>query len=530
MKPLPARLTFLAFSALVFLGLTTVGCQNSGGSAEHKNHKGKQKPANLIQKNGKQTTGFGEVTLRIQTTAGIPLSGARIQVGTFRGISDAGGFLRLSRLTPGRMTARIEHPGYAETFKVLRASENTKTLARVYMVKERLRLLKNMSRSQKITMSDIEIEIPGGTFVNDKGQTVESARLKFAPLHVRGREVFAMPGEFLGRDSSGKTTPLESFGAASISLYSLKDGGELKIKPGKYLILRMPYQNKSKKKAGAPMWSLNENTGIWEKEFDGRLFKKGDKTWFEARLPHLSWWNCDAPLENRTAVWVQSFVNETGENLFTPTLEGVGVDYNGVSSSYLNPAKTVLPGRCIDVKISSKTKLISDFYDGEQMYEFTKDLAIPARSSTCRLNPDKGLVIEQVTLKKIESVCVRGKINLKGASPDTLRTEVYLGAITRNRPAFNANSRNGLRGPYYRGRVERDGSFCMDHIPASRATWLYFINQAEPSIDDCDREKYAPFKVKVPNRKVLASCTKNSEACVDVGALKGRLALSRCRE
>lgn len=100
-----------------------------------------------------------------------------------------------------------------------------------------------------------------------------------------------MPGDLTGINDEATKVQLETYSMILVEIYG-SDGQELNLKEGTTASAEFPIsQQTANPPAEIPLWSLNEETGLWVEEgiatLEGGVYK--------AELPHFSFWNCDVP-------------------------------------------------------------------------------------------------------------------------------------------------------------------------------------------------------------------------------------------
>lgn len=485
------------------------------------------------------------------------------------GRTDAAGRLQIAEAPPGAYVIKVKRPGFVENIRPVILRADSRTLIEIPLARYESEAV-DLSKNVRVRRSNIEIEIPAGSFVDGDGRAAGSGVVQFRALDVLGEDLNLMPGDFRGIERSdddpndASITEIESFGAASVTVVD-DSGRKLQIAAGKYLTLRLPYQSAGESAANVaasvpaeiPLWSMDEERGLWVREGAARTIARGSGAWTEAKLPHLSWWNIDQPLKTKHSIWVQSFVNESGESLFLPTMSGRGLDYNGISRpyGYYGKGESRIPGECIDVKADSKVRLNFTFADESGFYEAQREIQSGAGGSSCRTDPGAGTVIKQIVLRKLPTTCIRGSLNLKGAQGrESLRLELnafgYLmeegdTLVEDSGPDRSSNGGNRRGGLLYVGDapVNDDGTadFCVDNAPANRDVWLFAIGPTvQKNLESCDREPVASFRIPItgdsadidagaakgPGQRP-ATCAR-PDTCFDAGKLRGRLSQTRC--
>ena len=103
---------------------------------------------------------------------------------------------------------------------------------------------------------------------------------------------YKMPGDLVGRTADDRLQYLESYGMANVELTSTT-GEALVIKDGQkvHFTMRVPGDMLSGAPSTIPVWSFDEDEGLWIEEEEAQL--NGDS--YETELSHFSWWNLDVP-------------------------------------------------------------------------------------------------------------------------------------------------------------------------------------------------------------------------------------------
>lgn len=157
------------------------------------------------------------------------------------------------------------------------------------------------------------VSVSAGSFVDAVGNSVTgNIDLTITPVDVsRPSSLAAFPGEFSGVLEGDVTdTPIISFGTVEFEFSSA--GQPVNLAAGATANVVIPiyfdtYQDGSPITLGdtIPLWSLNEETGIWQQEGTGTvIFSNDSPTGFamDATVSHFSWWNCDVSATTARAI------------------------------------------------------------------------------------------------------------------------------------------------------------------------------------------------------------------------------------
>lgn len=469
----------------------------------------------------------GSAAIVVTNAAGAPIVGAEVKAAGRTGRTGSGGVLFFETVPEGDYVVEVKAPGFAPGFHrilVQRDSASTRTFRLLPVITQNLR---DLSASISVEVAGLDLVIPGGA-IGERGPGL----LRAAYVDPTGPDLRSMPGEFDGKDQNGRQVALESLGAFSMEIQD-QTGKQIELR--KPFIVRLPYNGKGKPYEEVPLWSYDPALGSWRQEGTGKILKSGKNLVLEAKIPHLSWWNLDRPMETKTSIWVKSFSAPNDKTLVTPTLSATGMDYTGISFPYsyyekfFNEKGPNLPGACIDVKTGSKVRLHAGYYGSAGVFETSREIQIPNTNSSCRSNPEAGIVIEKMQLGGVPASCIRGRLKFKGAPSDEMGIEVFQAQSTKE----SAESLAYWDRPIAAGVSGADGSFCLDHLPAGRSVTISVsVKPKKTSWFSVSSELYAqstqPTQFCAPPRILVQvpvsdgfRCGSHPDKCTDVGDLRG---------
>ncbi len=472
----------------------------------------------------------GSVSVIVVNPGRAPIVGAEVKTAGRSGRTGSGGVLFIEKIPEGEYVVEVNAPGFAPGFHrviVKRDESSTRTFQMLPVIHQNLR---DLSASISLEVGGLDLLIPGGAIL-ERGP----GALRVAYLNPANGDLRSMPGEFDGKSQNGTQVSLETLGAFSMEIQD-QHGKQLELQ--KPLIVRMPYSGKGKAYEEVPLWSYDAAGGTWKQEGVGKILKSGKNLIIEAKIPHLSWWNLDQPITSKTSVWVKSFVAPGGELLLTPMLSGAGRDYTGLSFPYdyyekfFGDKGRVLQGACVDVKTGSKIRLHAGFYGISGVYEGAREIQVPAQNSSCRTNPEQGIIIEKMQLGRTAASCVRGRVNFKGAPSGEMGIQIFADRGGKDQEMAELAYWDRPIAVTVSGA---DGAFCIDHLPAGRTvafsaspkpgktSWfsfmspLYAQSTAPTRGDTCAPPRIA---VTVPASQGFR-CDSHPEKCTDIGEIKG---------
>lgn len=342
-------------------------------------------------------------------------------------------------LQSGAYDLQVTHPDYAPAFpRIYVNAEHNRAHVKLKPVAQHT--VADVRRPAVIESNGTRINVPAHAFAEQPRGPV---RAEFAALDVTGPDIAAMPGEFTGRLAKGAEVMIESLGAVSLSFYD-ESGKELQIAKGRTIDVRLPC-NGDVKDETIPLWSFDEERAAWIEEGAATVVHDADGCHFEMKLPHLSWWNVDRPIEERTSIRIADVVLPNGERVAEPLITATGTDYNGYSSALGRRGKSGVmkgSGFCIDVKPHSRVKLTVEYFQSQENGTTAADTRVPwhryetvIRSgeggTSCREHATGGLELGRLTLAsmgetefttrlrdiygKFERLRLRGGTDVRGA-------------------------------------------------------------------------------------------------------------------
>lgn len=264
----------------------------------------------------------------VKDTWGDPLSGVTITSGTESVRTDGNGGFVLSKVNTkeGRSVVKFEKDGYVD---IVRSAYNENgDVWEVVMVSEwdNNNSTSTFSNSSAMvglsTQSGMGLTLQGGYkngttgaefsgYVNTKMTYLNPDDENFAEM---------MPGGDLAAvRTNGSDAQLISYGMTKVDLSNYETGEKLQLADGKPATLTFPVPEKFKDNTPdeIPLWSFNEETGLWEEE--GVATYDAGNNVYVGEVTHFSWVNLDYP---EVRVRLKIIVKDDKGNL----LPGIKVD------------------------------------------------------------------------------------------------------------------------------------------------------------------------------------------------------------
>ncbi len=171
-----------------------------------------------------------------------------------------------------------------------------------------------------------KVTIPANAFVDQQGNELgatDGVEVTITPIDIsKSIGVALFPGDFSGVvEGQSTASPIISFGTVEYNFTRISDGTSVQLRDGEKAQIEIPiyatkYTNGSLITLGdsIPLWSLDENTGIWNQEGSGMVVVSTESpTGFalKGEVGHFTWWNCDITFPS-TLAKVTIFANDSG--------------------------------------------------------------------------------------------------------------------------------------------------------------------------------------------------------------------------
>lgn len=254
-------------------------------------------------------------------TPELPSNG--LATATFSGIvtPDGYGILRGVKVTSGSQTATTDVNGYykLDAVNVVNGRAVVKfqkdgymTVVRSVPVQKEMRLDVDMnfcstyiftsSTPPVISMGaglseNMTVTLPADGFVTESGEAY-SGQVKAQSVYLDPDDANfsnGMPGDLSAVRTDNSEAQLVSYGMVAVELTDAS-GNKLNLAPGKTATVTFPVPDKFKGStlpATIPLWSFNEETGLWVEEGVATLNGAGDA--YVGTVSHFSWHNLDQP-------------------------------------------------------------------------------------------------------------------------------------------------------------------------------------------------------------------------------------------
>ncbi len=246
------------------------------------------------------------VFVTIKDPAGIPIIGALITLGNLSGTTDETGTYFFTRaMLTGDDYLKVAKAGYFKgSRRFFTKGSPTQFLQITLLPKEEVASFISSHAASLYIDPKSRLLFPNNAVAHQDGSPYNG------DVHVMAYPIYGddpklsdkMPGALIGKDESGSTVALGSFGMIAVELQA--DNGEvLEIAEGKTVEIEMAIADNQLSHAPStiPLWYFDEDKGLWVKEGQAEL--QGNV--YVGQVSHFSFWNCDVLLE--LVNWEASF-------------------------------------------------------------------------------------------------------------------------------------------------------------------------------------------------------------------------------
>ena len=286
----------------------------------------------------------GEITTIDQT----PLAGVTAQVvnNELESISGTDGRIIIPDIPiRGPIVVKLTKEGYAtQTVRITPDDQNDENfiIASMLPLEDPVKVSNIEAGTNVIGKFGTRVSLPVDGLVDSNGDVVTGdVELSMTPLDVSSDEIFAFPGGFDGLRSTGELGSLISFGVADFTF--TQDGEILQMMPGKSAEIEIPVTNQDVELGDTiPLWTLDEETGLWIEEGTGEIISSSESLSGLAmitRTGHFSWKNIDAFIEvtgfeSETYTLIPQCISTQSDQAINCTLRGRLLNEDGTIAGF----------------------------------------------------------------------------------------------------------------------------------------------------------------------------------------------------
>lgn len=250
----------------------------------------------------------------VRDASGTPIEGVSIVSGSSVATTNTDGFFEFDQIQVvsvlnDRSVVRFSKEGYFDVVRSMDADDDAADGAswEVVMCRKEnndftsIKTYSSSSSDQTLQAGEMKIDMPqdgykvDGTGAGYAGK-VKSEMVYLDPNNERFSEM--MPGGDLAAvRSDNSSAQLVSYGMTDLNMYA-ENGDKLQLKDGckAKLTFPIPAGMGENPPASIPLWSFNEQTGLWEEEGSAAL--QGNV--YVGEVAHFSWVNLDYPEDQGT--------------------------------------------------------------------------------------------------------------------------------------------------------------------------------------------------------------------------------------
>lgn len=305
-------LTFV-FMALLMMLMTFASCskiQDLLNEGDDDDDDGGINPPELVEGRMEDIALSGIV----RDASGTPIEGVSIVSGSSVATTNTDGFFEFDQIQVvsvlnDRSVVRFSKAGYFDVVRSMDADDDAADGAswEVVMCRKEnndftsIKTYSSSSSDQTLQAGEMKIDMPqdgykvDGTGAGYAGK-VKSEMVYLDPNNERFSEM--MPGGDLAAvRSDNSSAQLVSYGMTDLNMYA-ENGDKLQLKDGckAKLTFPIPAGMGENPPASIPLWSFNEQTGLWEEEGSAAL--QGNV--YVGEVAHFSWVNLDYPEDQGT--------------------------------------------------------------------------------------------------------------------------------------------------------------------------------------------------------------------------------------
>lgn len=274
----------------------------------------------------------GDLIGQVLDIEGIPVSDATVNMGTNNTTTDIYGhfFFNDVDMNAKGQYVTIEKEGFFLGSRRFFPQADAKSRVRVEMINKTFNQSFNTNEPETINFGNVSIDFPANGIVTENGSTYNGDVFVAAQwLNPTTRNVYdQMPGNLQGVNADNEEVSLKTLGMVAVELQG-ENGEKLNIMEGASaaFVYAIPDASIVNSPTEVPLWSFNEEVGIWVIEGVATLGPDGAS--YIGEFTHFSFWNWDIPVDN--IYFSTTFQDQDGNPLYnvmvTINSESYGTGY-----------------------------------------------------------------------------------------------------------------------------------------------------------------------------------------------------------
>ncbi len=244
------------------------------------------------------TQNYGVLMGNIVDTAGNPIEGATVSVGTQTTTTNSQGWFSLSEIPSGSgQLVTLTNDGYTTSYETADIVSGQSSFLDVTLGAFEGSSSINSAVGGTVTTTDGgSMTLSANALVDTQGGAYSGTAIvniaTFDPTD--SNEIKAFPGEFIGSNTQGSIVPIKSYGFMNIEVKD-SSGNDLQLADGATATLKVPVpasmQSEAEALGACPMWYYDTETKYWIEEGSGTYDSATGS--FIGEVSHLSTWNFD---------------------------------------------------------------------------------------------------------------------------------------------------------------------------------------------------------------------------------------------
>ena len=365
---------------------------------------------------------------------GSPMSGVKVTVGNTSVTTGYNGIFALNEVSGS--VVKFEKDGYATITRAI-ASDNNQFDVSMTEVQTNV-FSASTAATMNVGWNGMKVELPAG-YVDANGNAYTGANVTAKSVYLAPNDYAfssAMPGNLIAIRADQSEAVLVSYGMINVEL--IGNNGE-KLQPGAPATLTFPVLANLKETYDViPLWSYNEETGLWEEE--GVAIYDATTQAYVGTVNHFSWHNLAYPEYEAT-------LNVRVVDANGATLPNICVDFNGQQKAYTNSqgVATSIVSSYTDLVISIPSEAYGNYatsYD-EYGYSYVDETKIVKQYVS--LTPQENATITMVMPGK--APLISGKVINKSTSSNVCTLWISYGNMETTHVVSNSNGEYSLYGP-----------------------------------------------------------------------------------
>ncbi|MGK0365225.1 MAG: hypothetical protein ACI85O_002290 [Saprospiraceae bacterium] len=311
----------------------------------------------------------GDLIGQVLDFEGSPISEAVVKMGTNNTTTDIYGhfFFNDVDMNSKGQYVTIEKEGFFLGSRRFFPQTDAKSRVKVEMLSKNFNQSFNTNGPETVSFGNVNIDFPANGIVTEAGTAYNGTVYVAAKwLDPTTKKVYdQMPGNLQGVNTTSEEVALKTLGMVAVELQG-ENGEKLNIMEGagagfSYII---PEELRADAPTEIPLWSFNEEIGIWVEEGVSTL--SSDGTTYSGEFSHFSFWNWDIPEGN--VYFSATFQDQDGNPIqnvlvtLTSTNYGSGYGYTD-DQGYVSG---IIPaGNVLTMEVWAAFGCASSFYSEE---------------------------------------------------------------------------------------------------------------------------------------------------------------------